>query len=169
MRVVDLDVSELSDLMDLVAVLQGLIARLAASHATSPRLSALEALIDRMDAIVAAKGPMNEQLRLPFEAGAAFREACGSRRAASIMTRVGRLAYRQHRHLLGAELSWRREAVTNSRRLHEMLSRGNPTASDRQAHIMVEHSKRNILKSLEQSGRRLLPLPTCMESLAADV
>lgn len=163
LRVVELDANELSDLMDVVAALQGLLARLAARHATKRNLDQIGDLIVRMDKSLAAGAPMREQLQLAFECGAILREACGSKRASTMMTRVGRLAYWQHRFLLNAPNAWRAEAIGHWRQLHKALIEQNPGRADASAHEMVHHSKLQILLSYgSDEETKLEPLPDHM-------
>jgi len=162
-RVVELNADELADLMDVVAALQGLLARLAAVHASKSKLAEIKALIEAMEDCLANQHPMREQIRLAFEAGAILREACGSNRAATMMTRVGRLAYWQHRFLLNASTDWRAEAIAHWRNLYEALAASDGESADGRAHDMVRHSKRFMLQSFgSDAGNRLEPLPDHM-------
>lgn len=163
LRVVQLDANELSDLMDVVAALQGLLARLAARHASKTNLGQIGKLIAQMEESLMLQAPMREQLQLAFETGAILREACGSKRAATMMTRVGRLAYWQHRFLLSASSEWRAEAIAHWRKLHTALMERDPEGADASAHEMVHHSKLEILRSFGRDEEaKLEPLPSHM-------
>jgi len=147
-QVVDMTAAQIDDLMEVVAALQGLVSRLAAVHGTNADFDRVRAVVDDMDLTIAKGAPMAKQLQLAFDGGAMLREICGSERAGSMLMRVGRLAYWQHRYLLGAGLPWRRAAARKWRRLVAALIARNGELADRAARDMVHHSKTYIMDAL---------------------
>lgn len=166
-RVVAMAAAELDDLMEVVAALQGLVARLAAVHCDDAGFDQVEALVDQMEATVTHAQPMGRQLRLAFETGALIREICGSDRAGSMLMKVGRLAYWQHRYLLGADRRWRATAVRKWRALVAALRARDGDRADRTARDMVHHSKAYIMRVLARGEAQPLPdeLPSRMGSV----
>lgn len=167
-RVVEMSPEEIDDLMEVVAALQGLVSRLAAVHGSDDDFSRVEALVDEMEAGLADQRPMARQLRLAFDGGAMLREICSSDRAGSMLMRVGRLAYWQHRYLLGADMRWRRAAVRKWRQLVGTLRARNGEAADRAAREMVHHSKSYIMAALAKGApgdQRPDELPARMHSI----
>lgn len=166
-RVVEVSAAALDDLMEVLASLQGLVARLAAVHADDAGFDQVEALVEDMNATIVHAHPMGQQLRLAFEAGALMRELCGSQRAGSMLMKVGRLAYWQHRYLLGADLRWRRATIRKWRTLVTALRARDGDRADRAARDMVHHSKAYIMTVLQRDAVLPLPdeLPARMESV----
>ena len=166
-RVVAMSAPELDDLMEVVAALQGLVARLAAVHANETAFDQVEALVDQMEATIIQVQPMGRQLRLAFETGALLREVCGSDRAGAMLMKVGRLAYWQHRYLLQADRRWRVAAIRKWRALVAALRVRDGERADRAARDMVHHSKSYIMRVLAKGVMMPLPdeLPARMESV----
>ena len=152
LTVVRVDAAALGDLMDVVGALQGLIARLTATHADHASLSQFSAIVAEMERCVSAEETMAHQLHLAFEAGALLRTMCGSDRAGAMMMQIGRLTYWQHRHLLDAPIAWRHEAVGHWKHLERELLLGRPESSDRAARAMVKHSRKYMLARLKTRG-----------------
>lgn len=150
-RVVDMSPAELDDLLEVVAALQGLVSRLAATHAASEDIDRVETLVEDMAATLDG-GAMATQLRLAFDGGSVLREICGSKRAGEMLMKVGRLAYWQHRWLLSADTRWRRSAVARWRALLHALRARDADRADRAARAMVHHSKAFILKNVAVGG-----------------
>lgn len=171
LRVVSFDAPALADLMDVVGALQGLIARLTATHANPVDLTDFSATIAEMERSVESGDAMSHQLHLAFEAGALLRAACGSDRAGAMMMQIGRLTYWQHRHLLDASLAWRQETVRLWQRLEREVSSGNPDGSDRAARTLVKHSRKYMLAQLlnRQPGPMLEELPAHMAQLPMQI
>lgn len=151
-RVVAMTPDELDDLMEVVASLQGLVARLAAIHAEPAAFDPLAGMIDEMEATLARPDAMGRQLALAFEAGAMLREICTSDRAGGMLMRVGRLAYWQHRFLMEANLRWRKAAVLKWRVLLAALYAGDGDRADRAARAMVHQSKQLIGKAARRTA-----------------
>ncbi len=166
-RVVAMSAPELDDLMEVVAALQGLVARLAAVQADDAGFVQVEALVDQMEATIARSLPMGRRLRLAFETGALLREICGSDRAGAMLMKVGRLAYWQHRYLLGADRRCRLAAVRKWRALVVALRARDGERADRAVRDMVHHSKSYIMRMLVRGATLPLPdeLPARMESV----
>ncbi len=167
-RVVDMSPAEIDDLMEVVAALQGLVTRLAAVHGTDTDFDRIEEMVNEMEMTITGDRSMAKQLRLAFDGGALLREICGSDRAGSMLMRVGRLAYWQHRYLLGADKHWRRNAVRKWRRLVAALRARNAELADRAARDMVHHSKSYIMLTLARGtgdDRRPDDLPARMHSI----
>ena len=162
-RVVEMTSSELDDLLEVVAALQGLVCRLVAVHATDEQIASVERLVDEMEAAIDGGAPMSRQLRIAFEAGSLLRELCGSPRAGEMLMKVGRLAYWQHRFLLSADECWRRKSLVKWRKLTAALRARNREEADQAAHATVDHSRAYILAALGRTGE---PLPQ-LEDLPA--
>lgn len=166
-RVVDMSAAEIDDLLEVVAALQGLVSRLAAAHAAPADIDRVEAVVTDMEATLDG-GSMAQQLRLAFDGGALLREICGSNRAGSMLMKVGRLAFWQHRRLLDADLEWRRAAIAKWRALLAALRAGDGELADRAARAMVHHSKTFIMRALTtgESAVSVAELPDRMTTVA---
>ena len=157
-RVVDLGMPEVDDLFELLSALLGLVARLAASHATPQGLAEFENLVAGMEQIVADRGPLDAQLRLSFESGVLLRKQCGSPRAGQMLMRVGRLAYWQHRYMLDADLAWRRRSVGKYRKLVNALWAHDSSKAEILARDLVHQSKLYVLGRMAlEAGDRSVP------------
>jgi DNA-binding GntR family transcriptional regulator len=152
-RVVDMSAAEIDDLFEVVAALQGVVARLAAVHGDPSGIDKVEELVGAMERTIDEARPMAEQLRLAFEVGALLREICGSAQAGRLLMKVGRLAYWQHRFLLGAGTTWRRAAVVRWRTVLAALRSHDGNRADRASRDMVAQVKRYILGVLAERAQ----------------
>lgn len=155
-RVIALSGGELDDLLEVVAALQGLVCRLVAVHGDRAEFEKIDNLVDAMEETLSSPEAMPQQLRLAFEAGVELRKICGSQRAGEMLMKVGRLAYWQHRYLLGADKRWRKTAVSKWRKLVSAIKNRDGEQADRAARDMVHHSKAYIMRTHGESlGDRL--------------
>ena len=162
MRVVSMSRSELDDLLEVVAALQGLVSRLVSAHASDSEIDEIERMIETMETTLQSPDGMPRQLALAFEMGVQLRLICGSRRAGEMLMKVGRLAYWQHRYLLTADKRWRTSAVAKWRRLLAAIRSRNGDRADKAARDMVQHSKAYIMRKHHSGGKplRVQDLPT---------
>jgi GntR family transcriptional regulator, rspAB operon transcriptional repressor len=167
-RVVNLGIDETDDLFEVLSALMGVVARLAAIHATDEGIEQFAAAVQRLDQIVAERRDTAAQLAMAFEAGAILRRICGSERAGEFLVRIGRLAYLQHRFVLDASLSWRRQTVRKHQLLLETLRNRDPARAERAARAVVAQSQAYVIARMRQgyrSERRVLglaPFPRLM-------
>lgn len=152
-RVVELGVEEIDDLLEVASALTGLVARLAANHASDEDVARIHELVDRMEASLVDGEPLSRQLALAFEANALVREVCGSVQAAAMVQKIGRMTYWQHRHLLTAGLAWRTEALAVWRKLASAIAARDPANAERLARRSLARSKDFIMRRLRRDPR----------------
>lgn len=168
-RVVNLTVDEVNDLFEVLSALMGVVARLAAVHSSEEGIAEFAGLVRRLEELVESSGDIALQISLSFEAGAVLRKHCGSRRAGELLMRVGRVAYWQHRFLLDANLTWRRQSIRKYRPILAALIQRDPVRAERAARALVAQSQDFVISRMKLAlprvgqGPSLIRLPGLMQ------
>jgi DNA-binding GntR family transcriptional regulator len=116
-RVVNLSVSQVEDLFEMISAIFGLVARLAARHGSRADFERFSAAVEEMQARhdEGSSGP--ERVRASFEAARVLREACASPLAGEMLVKLSRLAFIHHRLVQAADDPWQLEALAHWREL----------------------------------------------------
>jgi DNA-binding GntR family transcriptional regulator len=123
-RVVNLSVSQVEDLFEMISAIFGLVARLAARHGSRADFERFSAAVEEMQARhdEGSSGP--ERVRASFEAARVLREACASPLAGEMLVKLSRLAFIHHRLVQAADDPWQLEALAHWRELAGAVQAG---------------------------------------------
>ena len=116
-RVVNLTVSQVQDLFEMISAIFGLVARLAARHGSRADFERFSAAVAEMQARHDEGSPGRERVRASFEAARVLREACASPLAGEMLLKLSRLAFIHHRLVQAADDAWQLEALEHWRQL----------------------------------------------------
>lgn len=145
-RVINPTLEEIADLFDLLAAVDGVVARLAARCAHDDDLRRYGEAIDAFSR--EAKRPRAdffELIRLSYQAAEILVSSCGSSMVANFARRVGRPAYWLHRFLIPAPKSWIQQSSVKHQNLARALRLRDEALAERNARVLVMHTKRLIL------------------------
>lgn len=116
-RVVNLGVSQVEDLFEMISAIFGLVARLAARHGSRADFGRFSAAVAEMEARHDEDSPGADRVRASFEAAKVLREACASPLAGEMLLKLSRLAFIHHRLVQAADDTWQLEALAHWREL----------------------------------------------------
>lgn len=149
-RVINPSPDEIADLFDLLAALEGVIATLAARHASDADLSRYALKIE--EAAQTAKRIKQDRKKdffqvigLAYEAGEVLAASCGSPMAANMIRRVGKPAYWLHRFLMPAPPRWIEQSLAKQFALRAALLARDEDRCERAARALVVHTKRLVV------------------------
>ncbi|WP_051362249.1 GntR family transcriptional regulator [Solimonas soli] len=145
-RVIDPAPAEIADLFDLLGVAHGAVARFAVRHASDEQLRQYAEAIDALEALIRGGRKNVELVDAAYRAGTLLAEACGSRQAAAMQRRVGRVAYWLHRFLQPAPSRWRQQSLARHRKLVTALRARSEIAAEKAARRVVEHTRTLVLQ-----------------------
>jgi DNA-binding GntR family transcriptional regulator len=144
-RVINPSPDEIADLFDLLAAVEGIVARLAARHASDADLKRHSDLIDELEASRHDRREFTDIVHLAYRAAEVLASSCGSPMAAGMVRRVGKPAYWLHRFLMPAPPRWVQQSLARQRTLRAALLARDEERSDRAARALVMHTKRLIV------------------------
>lgn len=145
-RVIDPSPAEIADLFDLLGVAYGAVARFAVRHASDAELQRYADAVDELGALIARGGRNVELVDAAYRAGTQLGEVCGSRHAATVQRRLGRVAYWLHRFLQPAPSRWRRQSAARHRKLVAALRMRSEPHAEKAARRIVEHTRSFVLQ-----------------------
>jgi DNA-binding GntR family transcriptional regulator len=116
-RVVNLSVSQVEDLFEMISAIFGLVARLAARHGSRADFERFSKAVAEMQARHDDGSAGPERVRASFEAARVLREACASPLAGEMLLKLSRLAFIHHRLVQAADDAWQLEALGHWRDL----------------------------------------------------
>ncbi|GEM_PF-3386856 len=145
-RVINPTLDEIADLFDLLAAVDGVVARLAARCASDGDLRRYSQGIEefRREA-ESPKVDFFELIRLSYQAAEVVVSSCGSSMVANFARRIGRPAYWLHRFLIPAPARWVQQSLTHHKNFADALLHRDEARSERCARMLVMHAKRLIL------------------------
>lgn len=145
-RVINPTLEEIADLFDLLAAVDGVVARLAARCASDEDLRRYREGVEefRREA-QSPQADFFELIRLSYQAAEIFVSSCGSSMVANFARRVGRPAYWLHRFLIPAPARWIQQSLVKHQALASALSLRDEALAERCARMLVMHTKRLIL------------------------
>lgn len=144
-RVIDPSPSEIADLFDLLGVAHGAVARFAVRHASDEQLQRYAEAVEALGALIRRGCKSVELVDAAYRAGTALADACGSRQAAAMQRRVGRVAYWLHRFLQPAPARWRQQSLARHHKLVAALQARSELAAEKAARRVVEHTRTLVL------------------------
>lgn len=144
-RVIDPTPAEIADLFDLLGVAYGAVARFAVRHASDDELRDFGAEIDSFAQHVARGRRSIDLVDAAYRAGTRLAEVCGSRHAAAMQLRLGRVAYWLHRFVQSAPMRWKQQSVARHRKLVAALQARSEEGAEKAARRVVEHTRQLVL------------------------
>jgi DNA-binding GntR family transcriptional regulator len=145
-RVINPSLDEIADLFDLLAAVEGVVARLAARHATAKDIRHyVERIEEERRALRARKPDIYHVIHLSYQAAEVLAASCGSPMAANMVRRIGRPAYWLHRFLLPPPPRWVQQSLDRQDALVAALRARDEKRAERAARELVTHTKRLIL------------------------
>lgn len=171
-RVINPPPNEIADLFDLLAAVEGVVARLAVRHASDTELQRYARTVNEIMATSRRKHSTFELVDLAYAASGVLARSCGSTLATGMVRKLGKPAYWLHRFLLPAPARWQQQSITKQLKLREAIEARDEERAERAARQLVEHTKRLIVLRAQQveSARgilRALPGTAALNSAAA--
>jgi DNA-binding GntR family transcriptional regulator len=153
-QVVNPTAAEIADIFDLLAVACGAVARLAVRHASDAALRAHARDVDVLERRIEDGQGGADVIEASYRAGGRLADSCGSRHAAAMQRRLGRVAYLLHRHLLPAPRRWQLQSLSRHRKLVAALAARSEPRAEKAARRIVEHTRRRVLKNVGTADAR---------------
>lgn len=144
-RVINPSPDEIADLFDLLAAIEGIVARLAVRHASDEDLQRHSQVVDELIASQQNRREFTDIVHLAYRAAEVLASSCGSPMAAGMVRRVGKPAYWLHRFLMPAPPRWVLQSLARQRTLRSALLARDEERSDRAARALVMHTKRLVV------------------------
>ncbi len=149
-RVINPSPDEIADLFDLLAAVEGVVARLAARHASDAALEHRMKLIEQARTASKQHKQYKQQdffriIQLAYQAGEVLVTNCGSAMAAGMARRVGRPSYWLHRFLMPAPPRWMQQSFAKQDALSAALKVRDEDRSESAARALVTHTKRLVV------------------------
>lgn len=146
-RVINPSPDEIADLFDLLAAVEGVVARLASRHASDADLAKYASRIEEASIAAKVHKPQDffEIIHLAYQAAEVLAASCGSAMAANMVRRVGKPAYWLHRFLMPAPPRWIQQSLDRQFALRAALLARDEDRSERAARALVMHTKRLVV------------------------
>ncbi len=146
-RVINPSPEEIADLFDLLAAVEGVVARLAVRHASDADLARYEAKLMEAVAYARQNGQKDffQVIHLAYQAAEVLAASCGSAMAANMVRRVGKPAYWLHRFLMPAPARWIQQSLARQKALRDALFARDEERTERAARSLVSHTKRLVV------------------------
>ncbi|MGH8445425.1 MAG: GntR family transcriptional regulator [Solimonas sp.] len=145
-RVIDPTPAEIADLFDLLGVAYGAVARFAVRHASDAELQRFAEEIDELGRLIGGGHKSIVLVEAAYRSGTYLGSVCGSRHAAAMQRRLGRVAYWLHRFLQPAPSRWRQQSLARHRKLVAALRARSESNAEKAARRIVEHTRSLVLQ-----------------------
>ncbi|WP_165967374.1 GntR family transcriptional regulator [Luteimonas aestuarii] len=146
-RVINPSPDEIADLFDLLAAVEGVVARLATRHASDEDLARYAKKV--LEAAEVAREHKQkdffEVIHVAYQAAEVLAASCGSAMAANMVRRIGKPAYWLHRFLMPAPQRWIQQSLARQAALRDALLARDEDRSERAARALVGHTRRLVV------------------------
>lgn len=144
-RVADPKPEEMADLLDLLGMLLGAVARLVARNAADTEIRSIAGELKAFERLADERAEPMELVEVAYQLGARMGRCCGSEQAAATLRRVGRAAYCQHRFLTPVPNRWYGQSFNRVRKLIEALRARSEERSEKAARRLVQLTRNLVL------------------------
>ncbi|MCR6663616.1 MAG: GntR family transcriptional regulator [Luteimonas sp.] len=146
-RVINPSPDEIADLFDLLAAVEGVVARLATRHASDEDLARYADKVREAAEVARQHKQMDffEVIRVAYQAAEVLASSCGSAMAANMVRRVGKPAYWLHRFLMPAPARWVQQSLARQAALRDAMLARDEERAERAARALVGHTRRLVV------------------------
>lgn len=150
-RVINPSPDEIADLFDLLAAVEGVVARLASRHASDEDLARYAEKVRESAELARTyigqkrKEGFFDAIHVSYQAAEVLAASCGSAMAANMVRRVGKPAYWLHRFLMPAPTRWIQQSLARQAALRDALLARDEDRAERAARALVGHTRRLVV------------------------
>lgn len=149
-RVINPPPNEIADLFDMLAAVEGVVARMAVRHASDSDLERYSRAVDDLKLTLRRQHEIFELVDLAYAASGILARSCSSSLATGMVRKLGKPAYWLHRFLLPAPMRWQQQSIAKHLKLRDAVMARDEERAERAARQLVAHTKRLILLRAEQ-------------------
>lgn len=147
-RVIDPSPEEIANQFELLATVYGSVARFAVRHASDKDLEPFFDSIRVFDQELYSERPLVEIIEISYRMGAQLGQCCGSRLAAELLRKLGRICYLQHRHLSPMPKRWIRQSLTRLTKLEQAIRARSEDKAEKAARRVIDNTASLVLKRI---------------------
>lgn len=147
-RVIDPTPEEIANQFELLATVYGSVARFAVRHASDSDLEPFFNSIRVFERELHRQQPLVEIIEISYRMGALLGQCCGSRLAAELLRKLGRICYLQHRHLEPMPKRWGQQSLTRLAKLEQAVRTRSEEKAEKAARRLIDNTASLVLKRL---------------------
>lgn len=147
-RVINPTPEEIAHQFELLATIYGSVARFAVRHASDSDLEPFFDSIRVFESELQSERPLVEIIEVSYRMGAQLGQCCGSRLAAELLRKIGRICYLQHRYLAPMPKRWMQQSLTRLSKLEQAVRSRSEERAEKAARRVIDNTASLILKRI---------------------
>lgn len=153
-RVIDPTPEEIANQFELLATIYGSVARFAVKYANDRELEPFFNTIRLFEQELNSDRELVEIIEITYRMGAQLGQCCGSRLAAELLRKLGRICYLQHRHLSPMPKRWMQQSLTRLAKLERAIRERSEEKAEKAARRLINNTASLVLMRIGHTSTK---------------